>query len=69
MNDSASFFWSLMFGAVGMGYFVYGKSQGRIMLLVTGALLCVFPYFVSDLLLTLVIGGALVILPFFTRGS
>jgi hypothetical protein len=67
MDDSGTFFWSLMFGAIGAGYFVYGKNQRNPVMMGLGALLCVYPYFVSNLTLMLVIGTALTLAPFFLR--
>jgi hypothetical protein len=52
-------------GAIGMGYFIYGKRQTKIVPMVAGALLCVYPYFFVDSLLWLsVVGLALVVAPF-----
>jgi hypothetical protein len=65
MNDGGTFFWGLMFGAIGAGYFIYGKNQHNIVMLGLGALLCVFPYFVSSVTPLLVIGVVLTLAPFF----
>ena len=51
-------------GAIGMGYFIYGKRQIRIVPMVAGALLCVYPYFVDNLLWLSLIGLVLVVAPF-----
>jgi predicted cobalt transporter CbtA len=51
-------------GAIGMGYFIYGKRQTRIVPMVAGALLCVYPYFVDNLLWLSLIGLVLVVAPF-----
>jgi len=65
--DADSFLWSMIFGAVGAGYFLYGKTMGRPMLLILGALLYIFPYVISDLTSMLLIGGALTLAPFFLK--
>ncbi len=44
-------FSALFIGLVGMTLFIYGKKQARPVPLLTGVALCVFPYFVSSLLL------------------
>lgn len=54
-------------GAFGMGYFVYGKKQGLFMPMVCGAALCVYPYVVSGLLLSCLVGVLLLVLPFLIR--
>ena len=69
MDDSGTFFWGLMFGAVGAGYFIYGKNQRNLVMMCLGILLCVFPYFVGNLVLLLVIGVALTLAPFFFKGK
>jgi hypothetical protein len=57
----------MLFGSVGLGFFVYGKKQRAIVPLVCGIVLMVFPYFVSDTLLLVAIGIALIVIPYFVR--
>ncbi len=57
----------VVFGAVGTGYFVYGKKQGNLWALLAGIGLCVFPYFISDFFIQLVVGTVLLALPFLAR--
>lgn len=52
-----------VFGAVGIGYFVYGRRQARIVHLVCGAMLVAFPWFVANLAALLGIGIALTLAP------
>ena len=54
-----------MFGAIGMGYFVYGKNQAKPIPMLAGALLCIFPYFISDTVAMLAVGAGLVAAPIF----
>ena len=63
MNFGDSFLWDSIFGAIGAGYFVYGKNQGNITMLVIGSLLCIYPFFVSSPLWTLLIGAGLTLAP------
>jgi len=60
-------FWGLIFGSVGLGYFIYGKKQKAVVPLVCGLLLMIFPYFVSNTILLVSIGIALIALPYFIR--
>ena len=55
---------SVIAGAIGMGYFIYGKRQAKYVPMIAGALLCVYPYFVENLLALAVIGLLLVAAPF-----
>lgn len=54
----------LVFGAIGSGYLIYGKRQANVPFLVAGVLLVVYPYFVSSVLVSLVLGAVLVAAPF-----
>jgi hypothetical protein len=57
-----------MFGAVGLGYFIYGKKQERLTPLLCGIALMVYPYFVSGTLSIVLIGFVLMAIPFYVRG-
>jgi hypothetical protein len=49
---SASFlFASLVWGSVGMGYFIYGKKQQCLSAMIGGILMTVLAYFVASALL------------------
>jgi hypothetical protein len=65
--DSSTLLWGLLYGSIGMGYFVYGKKQQRVVALLSGVGLMVFPYFISNAWLSIVIGVALMALPYFFR--
>ena len=60
----STLFIGILAGAIGMGYFVYGKRQVRIVPMIAGIALCVYPYFVDIVLWQSVIGVALVASPF-----
>jgi len=51
-------------GAIGMGYFIYGKRQAKYVPMIAGVLLCVYPYFVESLLALSLIGLLLIAAPF-----
>lgn len=67
MDNPASLLWGLMFGSIGLGYFVYGKRQRRGIALLSGVVLMAFPYFVANPALLVLIGVVLMALPFFIR--
>lgn len=67
MGSEASLLWGVVFGAVGLAYFVYGKKQQRFVPLLCGIGLMVFPYFVSNTVLLVVVGLALSAIPYFFR--
>lgn len=59
--------WGMVFGSIGLGFFLYGKKQKAIVPLVSGIALSVLPYFVHDLLMLFVVGISLIVLPYFVR--
>jgi hypothetical protein len=65
--NSSQILWGLLFGTVGMGFFVYGRKQQAAVPLVCGLALMVFPYFVSNSVYLVLIGVALMAVPYFVR--
>jgi hypothetical protein len=65
--SGASILWGMLFGAIGLGYFIYGKRQEKFAPLLCGIALMVFPYFVSSAVWLVVIGAALMAVPYFFR--
>ncbi|MGH8028189.1 MAG: hypothetical protein ACREO0_15835 [Pseudoxanthomonas sp.] len=65
--DTASLLWGLLFGSVGLGYFIYGKNQKALVPALCGVVLMIFPYFVSSTLLLVAIGLGLMAIPYFVR--
>ena len=63
----AELVWGMLFGAIGLGYFIYGKRQSALLPLLCGIGLMVFPYFVSGTLWMLLIGAALMAAPWYWR--
>jgi hypothetical protein len=57
--------WGLLFGSIGLAFFIYGKKQQRVVPLVCGIALMVYPYFVLSAIWLIVIGIALCAVPFF----
>lgn len=64
---TASLLWGLLFGSVGLGYFLYGKKQKAVVPLVCGLTLMIFPYFIGNAILLVAIGAALTAVPYFLR--
>jgi hypothetical protein len=67
LEDSTQLIWGMLFGAIGIGFFVYGKKQKAVVPLFTGIALFVFPYFLSNVYLLVAVGAVLVALPYFIR--
>ena len=66
MNESW-LLWGLLFGSIGLGFFMYGRKQKAVVPLLCGLSLMVFPYFVSNTVLLVAIGIALIAIPYFVR--
>ena len=56
-----------LIGQVFLAYFIYGKNITDFNFMIFGVLLMVYPYFISDLIGSLVIGTIFLIGPFITR--
>ena len=59
-----SFIFGILAGAVGAGYFIYGKRQSKFVPMTAGILLCVYPYFTDSVLWLSIIGALLIAAPF-----
>ncbi|HFE31716.1 MAG TPA: hypothetical protein ENJ17_00245 [Gammaproteobacteria bacterium] len=67
MENTSLLLWGLLFGAIGLGFLVYGKRQRSIVPLSSGLALLVLPYFVSNVYLLVLMGFALVAIPYFVK--
>ena len=65
--NTAQLLWGVLFGAIGAGYMLYGRKQGAPVPLLCGLALAVYPYFVSNTVLLVMIGVVLALLPYFYR--
>jgi hypothetical protein len=59
--------WGLLFGSIGLGFFIYGRKQKAVVPLLCGLMLMVFPYFVSNAMLLVGIGVVLMAIPYLLR--
>ncbi len=67
MEGTSLLIWGVLFGAIGLGFFTYGRKQKAVAPLFAGIALFTVPYFVSNVYMLVIIGGVLVALPFFVR--
>ena len=63
MDFGTTLIFSILFGSIGMGYFVYGKKQQEALPLLAGIVLCIFPYFVSNVYIMVLAGIIIAVLP------
>lgn len=67
MESTTSLIVGMLFGAVGFGYILYARKQKMAVPLLAGVALLFIPYLVSNSLLLIVAGLALVAAPFFWK--
>jgi len=65
MDSSASLVWGMLFGAIGLGYFVYGRRQRAVIPFVCGVALFIFPYFIPNAYVLVLTGVAIMVVPYF----
>jgi len=62
-----SLFLGVLFGSIGLGFFIYGRKQRKVVPLLCGIVLMIVPYFIPNTLLLFVVGAVLVAVPYFIR--
>ena len=67
MDNASQLLWGVLFGSIGLGFFLYGKRQKAVVPLLAGIALMVFPSFTSNTYLLVGIGTLLAMLPYFVR--
>jgi len=67
METESMLLWGLLFGSAGLGFFVYGRRQEKLVPKYCGIALMVFPYFVPSVAWLVGVGLALLALPYFLR--
>lgn len=63
MINTSLILWGLLFSCVGFAYYLYGKRQSNNVVRYVGIGLMVFPYFVSDVIIFVVVGVLLMVSP------
>lgn len=58
-----TFFLGMLFGAIGSGYFLYGKRQQNTSCLIAGVALMIYPYFFSSALAIVAVGIIIAAVP------
>lgn len=66
-DSTAGLLWGLLFGSIGFGFFIYGKKQKAVVPLIAGIVLCVVPYFITNVYALVGVGVVLMAIPFFVR--
>ncbi|MEA3240298.1 MAG: hypothetical protein U9P37_01750 [Pseudomonadota bacterium] len=67
MKGTSLLMWGVLFGAVGLGFFTYGRKQKAPVPLICGVALFIVPYLIPNVYLLVIAGVVFVILPYFVR--
>ena len=67
LGSTAVLIWGMIFGSIGVGFFIYGRKQKAIVPLCVGVALCVFPYFIANVYVLVLVGVVLMTIPYFVR--
>ncbi len=65
--EMSTLLWGVVFGAIGLGYFLYARRQREPVPLVCGVALMAIPYFISNPWLLVLAGVVLMAVPFVVR--
>jgi hypothetical protein len=67
VNNPSTLIWGIIFGSIGLGFFVYGKKQKAIIPLLSGIGLMIVPYFISNMYILILSGIIMVALPYIIK--
>ncbi len=67
MDSTTLLIWGMVFGAIGLGFFTYGKKQKAVVPLSVGVALFVIPYIVPNVWMLVITGVVLVAIPYFVK--
>ncbi len=65
--DTSQLLLGVLFSSIGLGYFIYGKKQKVIVPFICGLILMIFPYFIENAWLIMLVGSVFMGLPYFIR--
>jgi len=67
LPNSTTLILGLIFGSIGVGYFIYGKNKANLVYRYTGIALIGYPYFIDNTWAILMVGVGLMMLPRFVE--
>jgi len=67
MISTSTLILGIIFGAIGLGFFIYGKKQRVIIPLFCGIGLMILPYFISNIYILILSGIIIVVIPYFIK--
>lgn len=67
--DTTILMLGILFSCLGLAFFVYAKKTSQIVPMGAGVVLMVCPYFISNVIVLLVVGLFFTVMPFVRRGE
>ena len=67
MTSTSTLIMGVIFGAIGLGFFIYGKKQKAIIPLFCGIVLMILPYFIPNMYILILSGIIIAAIPYFIR--
>ena len=67
MFDTNILYTSLIFSSFWIWYFIYWKKAWKLIPLISGIILMIYPYFITNVYYSIIIWVILIILPFFIK--
>ena len=65
--SEAELLWGVLFSSIGLGYFIYGRRQSKMIPLLCGLALMIYPYFMPNTAVLFIIGAIFVAVPCILR--
>jgi len=65
--DASLLLWGMLFGSIGLGFFIYGKKQRAAVPFMVGIALFIVPYVFTNVYALVAAGVVLTVLPYFVR--
>jgi predicted membrane protein len=65
--DASLLLWGMLFGSIGLGFFIYGKKQRAAVPFMVGVALFLVPYIFTNVYALVAAGIVLIALPYFVR--
>ncbi len=67
MQEPYLLLWGAFFSVIGLCFFLYGKNTKKDLLFYTGVSLFIYPYFISDVIVMILVGMLLLSFPYFYK--
>lgn len=65
--NTAELLWGVLFSSIGLGFFIYGRRQNKLIPLLSGVALMIVPYFMPNTAALVIVGLIFIAVPYFVR--